>query len=208
MLCCCCVFNSRYKIPFLFICSHHLFRCSYIYRLFDICRVYAVTGIMLFRSHISSVLLLITLIQSIVLHNATHITGTFRTGEFFKLLAKFGFQKTERHSQRDSYGYIYGNITSKEQLPVNITFAVLDKYNFLPLYGNRSLIDRDEACHRMFSTIDQFAFDKTCHPKNTLDFLRRIPCNRNQLCGDEDTPSNIIPGHQFTYVISNLNQPR
>lgn len=167
-------------------------------------------GIMLFKklNIISNVLLFVILIDSIVLHNATHITGSFRTGEFFKLLAKFGFQKTERHSQRDSFGYIYGNITAKEQFPVPITFAVLDKHNFLPLYGNRSLINRDAACQRMFSTIDQFAFDHNCHSKNTLDFLRRIPCNRNQLCTDEDRPSNVIPGHQFTFVISDLNQPR
>lgn len=171
--------------------------------------VVQLTGIMLFKSHIlSNVLLLGILINSIVLHDATHISGTFRTGESFKLLSKFGFQKTERHSQRDSYGYIYGNITSKEQFPVPITFAVLDKYDFLPLYGNRSLINRDLACQRMFSTIDQFAFDRDCHPKNPLDFLRRIPCARNQLCVDETTATNVIPGHQFTYVMSNLNQPR
>lgn len=166
-------------------------------------------SIMLLKSHIlSKVLLFVILIDSIVLHNAAHITGTFHTSEFFKLLAKFGFQKTERHSQRDSFGYIYGNITAKERFPVPITFAVLDKHNFLPLYGNRSLINRDVACQRMFSTIDQFAFDRDCHSKNTLDFLRRIPCDKNQLCSDEDTPLNVIQNHQFTYVISDLNQPR
>lgn len=167
---------------------------------------------MLFRSHIlSNVLLLLILIDSIVLQNATHISGTFRTNEFFKLLAKFGFQKTERHLQRDSFGYIYGNITSKQQFPVPVTFAVLDKHNFLPLYtvvANRSYYHRDLACQQMFSTIDQFAFDRSCQPKKPLDFLRRIPCKHNQLCTDEDTPSNVIPGNQFTYVISNLNQPR
>lgn len=167
------------------------------------------TGIMLLKSHIlSNVLLFVILIDSIVLYEATHITGTFRTNEFFKLLAKFGFQKTERHSQRDSFGYIYGNITSKDHFPFPITFAVLDKHNFEPLYASRSVHIRDAACQKMFSTIDQFAFDKECRTENKLDFLRRIPCPRNQLCEDEDTPLNVIPGHQFTYVISNLNQPR
>lgn len=162
-----------------------------------------------FKLHILRILLLLgILINLFVSHNATHISGTFRTGEFFKLLAKFGFQKTERHSQRDSYGYIFGNITAKETFPVPVTFAVLEKSIFLPLYGNRSFINRDLACQRMFSTIDQFAFDPKCHPKNQVDFLRRIPCARNQLCTDETTASNVIPGHQFTYVMSNLNQPR
>lgn len=173
-----------------------------------------IAGVMLFRSHIlSNVLLLVILIDSIVLQNAAHISGTFRTNEFFKLLAKFGFQKTERHSQRDSFGYIYGNITSKQHFPVPIQIAVLDKHNFLPLYSvvvNRSYsnVNRDSTCQQMFSVIDQFAFDRNCHPKNQLDFLRGIPCERNQLCTDEDTPANVIPSHQFTYVISDLNQPR
>lgn len=163
-----------------------------------------------FKLHKIRILLLLGfLVNLFVSHHATHISGTFRTGDFFKLLAKFGFQKTERHSQRDSYGFIFGNITAKETFPMPITLAVLDKYNFLPLYGNRSFINRDLACQRMFSRIDQFAFDPQCHPdRNQTDFLRRIPCTRNQLCTDETTPTNVIPGHQFTYVMSNLNQPR
>lgn len=163
-----------------------------------------------FKLHIFRILLLLGILMNLfVSHHATHISGSFRTGEFFKLLAKFGFQKTERHSQRESYGYIFGNITAKETFPVPITFAVLDKHNFVQLYGNRSYINRDLACSRMFSTVNQFAFDAKCHPaKDSVDFLRRIPCARNQLCTDETNASNVIPGHQFTYVMSNLNQPR
>lgn len=156
---------------------------------------------------VSLVLQLIIIFNLIVLQSASHITGSFRTNEFFKLIAKFGFQKTERHSLRDSYGYIYGNITSTEHFPVKITFALLDRYNFLPFYSNHELVNRDIACQRMFSSINQFAYDIKCHPKKDgLDFLRRVPCT--ELCTDEDTSSNVIQGHQFTYAISDLNQPR
>lgn len=159
-------------------------------------------------NNVSFVLKVLILFNLIFLQNATYITGTFRTNEFFKLLVKFGFQKTERHSQRDSFGYIYGNITSKDNFPIPITFAVLDKYNFLPYYGNRTIFNRDKACQRMFSTIDQFAYSKSCHSKNKMDFLRQIPCPKGQLCVDEDAPANVVPGNQFTFVISDLNQPR
>lgn len=156
----------------------------------------------------SITLLICIVLQTISLGQSTHITGTFRPNEFFKLLVKFGFQKTERHSQRDSFGYIYGNITSKDSYPVPITFTVLDKYNFLPFYDNRTLYSKDLACERMFNTIDQFAYDKTCNSKNKADYLRQIPCPRGQLCTDEDAPANLVPGNQFTFVISDLNQPR
>lgn len=160
------------------------------------------------RKQYASALRWLILINLIALFNATHLVGTFRTNEFFKMIAKFGFQKTERHSQRDSYGYIYGNISSKQQFPVAVTLAVLDKFSFLPLYDNRSVANRDLACQRMFSTIDQIAYDRKCHTANKYDFLRRIPCKRGELCSDEDKPADIIANTQFTYVISDLNQPR
>lgn len=159
-------------------------------------------------NRISCTVVLLALLQAILSASGTHITGTFRPNEFFKLLVKFGFQKTERHSQRDSFGYIYGNITSKDNFPVHVTFTVLDKINFLPYYDNRTLYNKNAACQRMFSTIDQFAYDKTCNNKNKADFLRRIPCPKGQLCVDEDAPTNVVPGNQFTFVISDLNQPR
>lgn len=159
-------------------------------------------------SKISLALFLIILLNLISSSNATHLTGTFRPNEFFKLLIKFGFQKTEPHSPRDSFGYIYGNITSRSNYPVPITLTVLDKYNFLPYYGNRTYYNKDRACERMFQNIDEFAFDKKCHNSNTIDFLRRIPCKKGELCVDEDAPNNVVHNNQFTYVIKDLNQPR
>lgn len=163
----------------------------------------------MFPLHGVSITFLICItLHTISMGESAHISGTFKPNEFFKLLVKFGFQKTERHSQRDSFGYIYGNITSKDSYPVPITLAVLDKYTFLPLYDNRTLYNKDMACDRMFNTINHFAYDKTCSSNNKADYLRRIPCPHGQLCADEDAPTNLVPGHQFTYVISDLNQPR
>lgn len=156
----------------------------------------------------TSLLKWLILINLIALLNATHLVGTFRTNEFFKMIAKFGFQKSERHSQRDSYGYIYGNITSKQQFPVHITLAVLDKFSFVPFYGNRTIFSPDLACRRMFSTIDQVAYDRDCRKDNKDDFLRHIPCKQGELCIDEDRPANVVTGNQFTFSINDMNQPR
>lgn len=159
-------------------------------------------------TNVAVILKLLLFVNFGCLSNTAHISGTYRTSEFFKFLVKFGFQKTEIHSQRDSFGYIYGNITSKESFPVPVTFAVLDKFNFLPYYGNRTVHNLDVACQRMFSTADHFAYDAHCGKRNLDDFLRRVPCPRGQHCPDEDTAANIVPGHQFTYVINNLIEPK
>lgn len=141
--------------------------------------------------------------------SATHISGTFNPAdEFFKFIVKFGFQKTERHSQRDSFGYIYGNITSRDNFPVPITFAVLDKYSFLEYYGNRSIFDKELACQRMFDRLDWLVYDSSCNKKAKADYLRKIPCIHGKLCEDEDSPGNVVAQNQFTYVISDLVQPR
>lgn len=137
--------------------------------------------------------------------SATHISGNFNPNDFFKFIIKFGFQKTDRHSQRDSFGYIYGNITSKDIFPVPLTLAVLDKYTFADFYGNRSIVDKNKVCQKMFENINRTAFDQKCNPQGKGDFLRKIPCEYGKLCSDEVSP---LPGNQFTYVISDLIQPR
>jgi Rhodopsin-like GPCR transmembrane domain len=60
----------------------------------------------------------------------------------------------------------------------------------------------------MFLRLNATAYDAKCNPKGKGDYLRRVPCNSSKICPDEDTPSNVITPSQFTFVISNLNQPR
>lgn len=136
----------------------------------------------------------------------THLKGTMHGDEFFKFLVKFGFQRTDRHQRESTHGYIFGNITSKHNTSVPITFAVLDRSYFLEYYQNRNLFDKNEACKRMFSKLKTKAFDAKCSPDGN-DYLRRIPCPKGGLCVDEDTPWNVVKGHQFTYVIQDLRQP-
>ena len=154
--------------------------------------------------------LALVLVSGISECSGTRLQGRFNPGqEFFKFLIKFGFQKTERTSLRDSYGYIYGNITSTgPPLPVNLTFAVLDTGRFMSYYRNHTLANKDLACQMMFSQLNSMAYSSECNPEAKGDFLRQVPCPKGALCPDEDTPANVVPGNQFTYVISDLYQPR
>ncbi|KAJ8977187.1 hypothetical protein NQ317_018068 [Molorchus minor] len=136
----------------------------------------------------------------------THLQGTFKSNEFFKFLKKFGFQKTDRHQAETTHGYIFGNFTSRQQFHVPITFAVLDRAYFLEYYKNRVIPNKDEACKRMFTTLNTRAFDPKCSVKGK-DYLRRIPCPKGKLCEDEDNPWNVVKNYQFTYVIQDFKQP-
>lgn len=139
--------------------------------------------------------------------SSAHVKGQFSTQEFFKFLVKFGFQKTDIHYQKETYGYIFGNITSNGQFKYPITFAVLDRRHFIHYYKNRDIIDKELACQVMFQNLNTSAYHPKCNSCGQ-DLFRRIPCSNGKLCIDEDTPWNVIKNNQFTYVIQNTGQPR
>ncbi|KAL7052607.1 hypothetical protein ACKWTF_004935 [Chironomus riparius] len=60
----------------------------------------------------------------------------------------------------------------------------------------------------MFARLNATSYDAKCNRDARGDYLRRVPCNQSGLCSDEDSPSNVIKDSQFTFVISNQNQPR
>lgn len=149
--------------------------------------------------------------------DGTHITGTFSPHkQFFKFLIKFGFQKTELHEKRESFGYIFGNVTaanhgSTVQIASDqptVTLAVLEKWNFLQFYGNRSIANKNAACQRMLGHMDTYTYHSACNTKGISDYFRSVPCPVGGLCREEDAPENGVPGNQFTYVISDLKEPR
>ncbi|XP_018798933.1 PREDICTED: integral membrane protein GPR180 [Bactrocera latifrons] len=141
---------------------------------------------------------------------AIHLTGTFHTDDFFKVITKFGFQKAEVSIPHGgSFGYIYGNITATANTFVQpISLVVLDKVAFVDFYSNRSHVDHELACQRMFAHLQPLIYDETCNKQGKRDYVRRVPCPFGQLCVDEDTPSNVIPQRQFTYTISEVTEPR
>lgn len=151
--------------------------------------------------------IILILSSFLITASATHIKGEFSTQDFFKFLVKFGFQKTDIHFQKETYGYIFGNITSNENFKYPITFAVLDRPHFLHYYKSRDIYDRETACQVMFQQLNGSAYHPKCNA-NGQDLFRRIPCPRGKLCVDEDSPWNVVKNNQFTYVIQNNGQPR
>lgn len=137
--------------------------------------------------------------------SALHAKGTWNSKDFFLFLGKFGFQRTDKNDIQHSQGYIYGNITSKNNKTKSLNLAVVDSEFFMEYYGNRTAI---KPCSLMFEKIHTIAFDAICQPKGLEDFLRKIPCPTNGLCTDEDNPKNVVPGFQFTYKVQDMVYPR
>lgn len=136
-----------------------------------------------------------------------HLTGTWRTSDFFLFLSRFGFQKTDPGMLDDTQGFIYGNITSHAKINSYFNLVLVDSEYFMEYYGNSSLINT-AGCKKMFDKIDTIAFDSSCQKYRTQDFLRKIPCPTGKLCIDEDNPKNLQSGFQFTYKVQNIAQPR
>ena len=140
---------------------------------------------------------------------ALHLHGQYSSKEFFRLLTKFGIQKTDQHRPDETFGYIYGNITlncpeRNCSLARNMLFLILDYDFFVRVYNKQ----RTQSCAEMMQPIQSIAFDRQCNDLGTEDFWRRVPCQENQLCPDEDQPRNVIQHQQFTFKIRDINQPR
>uniref|UniRef100_A0A0K8TF19 GPR180/TMEM145 transmembrane domain-containing protein n=1 Tax=Lygus hesperus TaxID=30085 RepID=A0A0K8TF19_LYGHE len=139
--------------------------------------------------------------------SATHLVGTWHTSDFFLFLSKFGVQKTDLHYEKDTLGYIFGNVTSRVPTKRHVTLTVLDKNFFLEYYTNRSLLDKDKACSRMFSKVSSVAYHPVCYADG-IDLFRTVPCAANQICPDEVYPWNVVKHSQFTFAIKDLSVPR
>ncbi|CAH1791741.1 unnamed protein product [Owenia fusiformis] len=108
-------------------------------------------------------------------------------------------------------GYIYGNITAKSNFTTKNTkrmLVVVDSEYFLEFYGNRTVVPRSKACPLMFNKIDTIAWDRQCKKDGKEDFLRKVPCDTDKLCSEEDAPDKVVKGYQFTYKIQDTKQPR
>ena len=141
--------------------------------------------------------------------NSLHIKGSWSSKKFFTFLTRFGFQQTKMHNETNSQGYIYGNITSATVPENSIMLVLVDSEFFLEYYGNRTVVPRQKACLSMFEKINTKAWDPKCNQSGPEDFLRKIPCPKHKLCEDEvGAPDWVLPGFQFTFRITNTNQPR
>lgn len=140
--------------------------------------------------------------------SALHVSGQWHASEFFNFLGKFGFEKTNDQDLSGTLGYIYGNVTSQQNITGQMALVVLDSEYFTEFFGNR-LLQRASACSAMFEKINEIMWDEGCNWEGYEDFLRRIPCRVNELCNDEmKDPHNVIDGYQFTYSVRDTNQPR
>lgn len=143
--------------------------------------------------------------------------GSWSSKNFFEFVSKFGVQKTDLKNEDATQGFFYGNVTTNSKSNDVLTLVVVDSEYFSHFYGNASLAkdkanlnkqQRTNICKAMFKTIDKVAYDKDCKVDGTKDYLRRVPCPKDGLCDDEDTPSNVVPKYQFTYKIMDKQIPR
>lgn len=162
---------------------------------------------MLFRFFVTIIfVLLLSFSRTIV---GLRVRGQYSTDEFFRLITKFGIQKTDQHRPEQTFGYIYGNITldcpnGNCSMSTNARFIILDYDYFMSMFNERSA----HSCSRLMKRLETIAFDRQCNERGNEDFWRRIPCPKDQLCPDEDQPRNVIPQQQFTFKIRDINQPR
>jgi hypothetical protein len=116
---------------------------------------------------------------------------------------------SSKPSTAQSINYTTSTTTTTTSTPPPVkkfypaTLVVLDRGLFLDFYRNRNIEDKDEACRAMFEQISRKAYDYQCNRQGTESFLRRIPCQKGELCVDDEAdPKYVVKDHQFTYALS------
>lgn len=163
------------------------------------------------RRRVSYLFHLLFLLLVILETKCLHLTGTFSNKDFFKFLAKFGYQKVDEKDIESTQGYIYGRITNQKENRelYDLYLVVVDSQYFIKYYAKKDADVSANRCSSMFVDIDTIAWDKFCFRNGKEDFLRRVPCPTNGLCTEEEyNPTGVIDGQQFTYHIIDTTQPR
>lgn len=138
------------------------------------------------------------------------VRGSYSSREFFKFVAKFGFQRTSNDDRIRTRGYIFGNIslTASQQKKgiysdpsTQPKLVVLDGQYMVDVLSNFRIRPQRLACEQMMNRVSSVAWDAECNANGVQDLSRSVPCAPGRLCPDEDTPANVVPRSQFTFVL-------
>jgi hypothetical protein len=146
-----------------------------------------------------------------------HIKGEFNTNDFYKYLTRFGFKATDIHNVQRTQGFIYGNVTHKYDSTLSnrsLTLIILDKKSFYEFHKKHTILPRQYACQMMFNErLTMNLFNLNCNLNGTLDYTRRVPCTRNDVCTDHQnnsaSPAKLaspINNYQFTIKLNYINE--
>ena len=134
------------------------------------------------------------------------LRGQWKSTEFYKFLVKFGFQQTDMNDKDNTLGYVYGNITSSHNSTIKLILTYSDY--FYDLYENRKRKASTNGCTNMFTRIGKIAYDGECVVTASEDFIRTIPCPKNDVCLEERGDIKVIQNSQFTFRVLSEIQAR
>ena len=132
------------------------------------------------------------------------------SSDFVKVIGRFGFLKSDVHHKDITDGYIFGNVTStfRSDESKKATLLLIDRSTFIKIYGGKKKSDTSSlTCEKIFSVIDEVAYDKKCKDTKTQDLIRYIPCPRGKFCEGLVDEKKIVPGSQLTFVVEDQKQP-
>ncbi|KAH7706257.1 antigen, partial [Aphelenchoides avenae] len=118
-------------------------------------------------------------------------------------------------------GYIFGNVTDAEEAAggaggghkikaaERVALFIVPETQYLQLLANGPFDGRrSDMCSTILRNISAIAFEPKCFPKGRSDILRWAPCEKGNLCADEDDPKKVISGYQFTFRVKEPITPQ
>ncbi|KJH43631.1 hypothetical protein DICVIV_10349 [Dictyocaulus viviparus] len=140
--------------------------------------------------------------ELLVVMEAVHVEGVWNTAtERVKFVTKFGFQQTNALDRENSRGFVFGNVTSKNDgNPIERFLLTLVPHSLIGSFRSNSQYTL--SCGAIMKNISKLGFDSRCLTDGSRgDIFRSVPCSKDRLCREEDDPRVVVPGCQLTMQV-------
>lgn len=138
------------------------------------------------RTALSMSSLQLLLLVSITISGASALSANgvwSPSSDFVKVVARFGFLKSDVHHKDVTDGYIFGNVTSafRKEEKRKATLLLVDRSTFAKIYGKKEPDSSSLTCDKIFSVINEVAYDEKCNDAKERDITRYVPCPRDEV---------------------------
>ncbi|CAD5221094.1 unnamed protein product [Bursaphelenchus xylophilus] len=126
--------------------------------------------------------------------------GTWKVSdEKLKIITTFGVQPFNKIEPELTRGFLFGNATAKTDEKSDVALLVIPETRF---HSFRHSDFWQFSCPALMENISGILFEPRCLRNGRRgDHMRWIPCPKGKYCIDEDKPSQVIKGSQFTFRI-------
>ncbi|KAI6235498.1 TRNA-dihydrouridine(20a/20b) synthase [NAD(P)+]-like [Aphelenchoides besseyi] len=129
------------------------------------------------------------------------VRGTWDPGQNkMTIVSRFAVQPVDSLFPQSTLGFVFGNLTNnpnfEDQNTSDLAMFMIPESKIRSFQHNNMW---QFDCQNLLKDLSTVLYEPRCMNRGKRsDYMRWIPCKRDQLCKDETSRISVIPGYQFT----------